>query len=375
MNKLCLILLINLSYYLINAQKIIEHNIRYANLVGKVLFMVGKSKSYVFFELDLSSDYSMINIKNFDTSKSVYKTSRFISYGNYIFTADLYSDIIQFTKNTSAVLNEFYFFYKKESVLDRDEEGLLSLSFKQVDKNHSIVYQLKKQNLISEEKFGITSDINQEGTGKIYFGGFPPSIITNKYKTKIKIDDKKYEWSFPLDKIIIGKNEFMVNSTIYFQLNIREILVSKQFLTFLDENVFYSYYENKTCVISEKETIECECKNLRHFPTFNFTVGENVFQVNTHTLFADYSGKCIFLMKALEPYRRSWVLGATFFTPYQILFDYEDKSVVFYSQYKILLREDNLNIITYLYLSNIVLLASFSILHFTIWSKLIFLLK
>ena len=71
----------------------------------------------------------------------------------------------------------------------------------------------------------------------------------------------------------------------------------------------------------------------------------------------------------------TWVFGLCFLNEFPMFFDYEDKSVVFYSQYKILLREDNLNIITYLYLSNIVLLASFSLLHLTIWSKLIFLLK
>ena len=92
--------------------------------------------------------------------------------------------------------------------------------------------------------------------------------------------------------------------------------------------------ENEIFVLVNKRDItriECIRGKFEMEITFVFGIKGIIFIFNSQNIFETFSDTVTFLIQTSDRYRDQWILGNLFFNKYFSVFDYEDKSVSFFS--------------------------------------------
>ena len=232
-------------------------------------------------------------------------------------------------------------FVNKTTLLFYDQISLCS-SFK--NESTSLVHVLYNNKIISYKKFGIS--LNKMNSVVLCLGGFPKEIIKSfPYKHKFNNANKQSnKWTLNLNGIIIG--DVNNNSQIYVQneiglLSTRErfIYAPMDFFIYLNtSNVMRTMFEQNICfvqTINGVYEILCKCGFLNRLENITFVIEGHMIEMNAFKLFRSYYDKCLFQIKGYfenKNWETKWVFGNLLMKEYSMLFDYEDKTITFYSQ-------------------------------------------
>ena len=107
----------------------------------------------------------------------------------------------------------------------------------------------------------------------------------------------------------------------------------------LSDTIFNEYIQNKTCTFTikgEKRFINCPCSVVNTFPNMTFVIDRYHFLLKPSELFIKVESgfNCLFLIqKNVLPYedKNTWFIGNFFLNKFVTVFDYEEKSIHFYT--------------------------------------------
>lgn len=245
------------------------------------------------------------------------------------------------------------------------------------DIKYSLVHQLYLQNKIKKPSFGVGMYDYRVEQGLVYFGGMEnKESIDKKYHGKCAVNDTYSTWSCDLHKIRINDKEYNVtNSYMYFQYKINYIYVPYSFISFLKNNLVDKYKDD--CFeyeVGESIKIRCNDEIFDVLPNIEFYIGNTVFSIPLNKLFFEGNGDLdmeIAYNKKVEEKTENantWIFGSYFLRKFSVYFDYDDKSISFYSDNIEIINQDEFG--SFHYLKKI--LICFIILICFCWSLLIF---
>ena len=216
-----------------------------------------------------------------------------------------------------------------------------------------VINQLKTQNIISRLVFTIKyiSDYN----GYIYVGEFPHIYNSTYYfeeqnmTTYIKMDDQSTCLlpKLDMDEIFLNINDtilYMKNKYTIFYFDYGLIIGTSNYLDNINKYFFNKYYNDKTCkevyfFVPGKSFSGISCKStddfkIEEFPTLfllrrdlNYT-----FELDYKDLFRKDGDNYYFLIIFDQLNLNTWKLGKPFFKKYQMTFDIDSKSIIFYNE-------------------------------------------
>ena len=320
---------------------------------------IGKNAtSILFLEIDLQGEYSWTNHHYYNISSST--TIRQVNQEPFKLkvidkeeTAIIYEDfikIISYNLNNRGsmidkkefIIDDFRFIYLPESGYINHQSISLSVIPYENNEQFSIIGLLYKQKLIKRKQFSIAKGENSYKN--IHFGGIPKNNI-EKYSSKCKIDINKKSWGCSFSYLYMEDNPNKIFSLpslhyVYFQANSNKIKVPSSLFDFFSQGVFASYLSSKQCTednLGNYRRISCKCESIESFPKLVLVIDKMKIVLNNDVLFENPVGICSFLIDVNrnEDSESSITIGSSLYSTYNILFDYEDNSITFYSKNKI----------------------------------------
>lgn len=313
------------------------------------LYMYGGSKNDLYiWTIDTEAKYTRISKAFYSTTDTNSitkinkgKTTMYLREGEVI--GELYEDKFFLDENNTSVnvINNFNYIVYTNNGLEIEDPSVLAFAFKVSKENFSLTHILKNKGVIDKRQFGIKKGINN---GIIYLGGFPEEYIRNDYVSKFKVQTRRGLWELPLSYVYIGNISY-VYENIYFEngykaimaTGTRSILAPKDFYQkYIVEYYLKDYLGNKTCAMKEFENycITCKCEYLKYLEPISFIFDNKQFVFTYEDLFYQLEQLCVFTM-AQNTKNIEWKFGLTFLLKYKTLFDYDTKSISFYSKEKL----------------------------------------
>lgn len=232
---------------------------------------------------------------------------------------------------------------------------------------------LKKYNIINS--YSWTFKLYHKEEGRLIIGGLPHEYENDykrynqsKYKSinSFLSGDVDFPWSIRFDSINFVNSK---NETIYIQQGLRSLLApnlgfiisEEAYRNLILENYFQDLINKKICILERTsktnfnranynfgtsgiyEVIHCN-KSLidakDHFPSINFEHKEQniIFSLSFPDLFRLIEDRYFFLVIFPENYYRVkssfWYLGLPFYQAYQMVFNFDSKTIGVYEQQK-----------------------------------------
>ena len=227
----------------------------------------------------------------------------------------------------------------------------LSLSLGLKNESSSILHTLYKEKKISDLKFGFYFPPSTPLNGTLYIGGVDKNLIKNMQSSQCRSNDTF--WGCQLHKVTFNNNGSLVfgnTFATFFQTEYHPIYCPIEFLDYLKENFLKDLFENNVCkyhVFGSSKYIQIRCQNLTTvysaLPEYlNFDFGGNLLRIPMLNLTYSFTeiGKDYVVINMFYAERDvrndQWNFGMNFFINYITLFDYEDKTVTFYSNENII---------------------------------------
>lgn len=217
--------------------------------------------------------------------------------------------------------------------------------------NQSLTHQLYKENQIHKLSFtfhpgeGFTT-MNKlyKPNGKIYFGDIPYHLIRNKLSSSCKVQSTKV-WDCFMSKMYIRHNNnkivvnFNLNTQIGFNSYYGWTFATKDFMEYLEDNIFKDLMINKFCWKEQKDKIKgIMCGYMIDINMFNemeivFVIDNYEYKQKISEMFVPYDNGLMFEIVYPENMlsKGEWILGGYFLQRYITTFDYENKMITFYN--------------------------------------------
>lgn len=335
---------------------IYSENILYGQIYDVLLraelnLRIGNPLQSMFIPINQSLPYTVIGKDKFDlafslSSKKIRETKLII---NKEYNVIEYSDEINFSSldNISMTIYDYYFYLTARYNNTPALNPVFGLGYQFENENFSIVHQLKKQMFIDKLIFTIDLETNLlDNKGKIYFGGTPSELIKRKNRAICKVSDSYTSWGCQLKKMIITHNNQSQNIPIYqyahFQ-NCQSALILPQYLMEqITETFFFrDIIQKGLCkfivnaswnyIACSKEVIDNDYDSKT---SIKFDFDGYIFSLNLIQLFYCNNATCSSNFYSIPlQFGDQLILGSTFLNQYIVEYDYENKSISFYSDY------------------------------------------
>lgn len=297
--------------------------------------------------LDISSPITSIPYKLFKQNK--YPSTRNIndninmtySITNKTIIGQEKEDYFLFISNwTTIVIPELSFIViDPSSTILNPKSKKFALGFDLINKNHSIIYQLKANDLIDDLSFTFDRDRTGLTNGIIYFGPLPGNITDNLYKTSCKVNSKEKQWGCRLSYVFIGNITYIyeniyfdTNYPAFFNTNFKCIKAPVLFYELLIETLFTQYLKTNQCNQKKYDNKEvyCHCSIMDQLTDLTFVFNDASFVLHSRSLFTKYEDMCLFMIEEnYEDY--AWYFGSHFINQYITTFSYDNNDITFYS--------------------------------------------
>lgn len=258
----------------------------------------------------------------------------------------------------------FYFYVTKNqmSYIDSRNQGV-SMSFSNLNQSHSIIHQLFKNKEIGKLQFAFQY-IN-ETDNYIHIGGVPNiEQLLYPHQAKCLINQTAKIWGCDINKIYIGRKEYIFNVIASFHSAVDGFIESRMFFNFMKEIVLKKQVSSNKCEpfddFDSKDILYCEKGSLEGvddltfvFNNFTFTIPiKELFIFNGHSYFSKFSYDFYDLNK--------FDFGYQFIRLFNLsLFDYDKAEISFYTYFNGLNQKITTYNIEYILLS-IILICSFN---------------
>ena len=278
----------------------------------------------------------------------------------------LSKDIFYFKNNKSNI--NFYLSKKNFGDSHITEGG--KIGFKpyppyQENEYSSFITNLKENNLISYKTlfFKYDSEKIDEDSGKLYIGAHPHLFKENQYKLEYYTKDYAekgpdgFDWIYFIDDIKIGDNEpFDRAKQAFFYSELGFIIGTENFFSTLNKSKIWAEYFSST---NKCNKTEIDIKGFEHndfiyrfyFPFFGYYCNKDVditkldigeisfikkqvdytFKISFKDLWIEKNNYKYFMILQTGNTENIWIFGKPFFKKYQMVFDFDNEVIGFYT--------------------------------------------
>lgn len=319
---------------LLESPIVIQSNLWYLSM------KLGSNSKEIYEKISQSQEFTWLTSSVF--REALPKSSKTISQTTILFNDEeligkVVVDQLDFPKSNQ-ILSDFYFKYNNESNKNY-HHGWFGFAYKFNDEKYSIIHQLYKSKLINHLSYAIAPNPDKSN-GTFYFGGIPPTLIQSKYSSTCLINVGFSSWGCILSYVIMGRNKKYKTTNAdnaFFAADEKEIIAPEDFMLYLNNTVWIDYIVNRDCryesMRKDSKYFICSCDVVPYLPDIQFVFGSSNFSFSLPNLFDEYDQFCIFQITSKENHNK-WVFGKIFLENYYSLFDYEQKAITFYSDYK-----------------------------------------
>lgn len=323
----------------------IELNVGYR---GETLFEI--------IDQELDYTYTSTNYFNIFNSGSVIilRDTNVIINGKKYQGLDIYDKVYFMEEN---IENKMTFKFINVTFDKFIEHGAYGLGLSISDKNQSFIHQLYDNKRIDSLSYSI---IPQPFTipGRVYFGGIPKKIISEAIAGKCKVSSHS-KWGCRLVYVSFDKNNivFYNQFAAYFQAKESGIKAPKDFLVLIRNKILHEYLITNLCQVIVNKSLaqyRCNVSVLEKLPMLSFAFDSTIITIPFQEFFTQINKSSADLEIQENLDNNQWVLGSIFLNQIATLFDYESKTITFYSNHriKVLNSYDSLHkksVILYLY--------------------------
>lgn len=179
---------------------------------------------------------------------------------------------------------------------------------------------------------------NNKEWGYMYIGNY--NYDSNKYLHKATCSSHSSYWGVKLNsfayvdstsnKII---NLFKSNESIYLKIvsGVYDIIVPRNYYYKIHDALFVDYYLKGYCYYTKEKGTQCDCEDIKTFPSVLLSVDKYTFNLTSGVLFREKDNRCEFLIKYKEDNDNEWLLGNGLWLKMNTKFDYDNKEITFYS--------------------------------------------
>lgn len=294
-----------------------------------------------FQSVDLTTSYNTVNRFVFDENKiniTSYLGPKTIKM-NETTTVNGEERVLSYYLGNDISIPEISFVLLDKNTNYKGRSSKYAFAYDIPDKNHSITHQLKTNGLIDHLSFSLLKDLEENGT--IFFGSIPNKVIVGFDEASCPINGNRGYWECYLSHVFIGNMSYVnVKETFYyinsysshFTTDHFEIRAPKTVYEIIIKRIFYEALLDDKCKIGEynsAEVIQCDCKEVDSFDSITFVFNGFAFAFESREIFKELDNICYYMITS-NIKNNNWVIGHLFFK-YIPSFDYELKSVVFYS--------------------------------------------
>lgn len=330
MNSILLVVLINIC-------KTTIIQIDYLNffLTEKIPISIANGKLTFMITLDLNTQYNLIFIN--PSFQYPFRSSRVINdtiekvIKNELRKGIEIEDTFKFNSKNENDLGSIHFYYFNSD--SSSISGVLAMTFIFNDQSQSIIHQLKQNGIIDKLAFALTRNGN---SGHLYLGGIIQKETINLKHTYCNVKGIDGHWDCLLRKVTLQSNITMIqydnqDHYAYFSSSLDFIFAPMNFF-----NLLVNYYNSSlllnNCYMSSRmyTTLFCENNPVLFIGNITFTIEDYNYAIDARKLWKCFNLYCSLLIVG-NKLNNGWILGPAFFTQINILFDYEDKKIHFYS--------------------------------------------
>ena len=227
-------------------------------------------------------------------------------------------------------------------VLDKPDvkyDDSISLSFLSYDDNFSLINTLYRKKIISYKRFSFVKDNENI---KLILGGIPSEYMNTKYKGTCKVVNKKY-WGCNLTQVnLYVKYDNRTSSGYFmnkkendyyslFQTNSKQISVPSRYYDFLHQSYMKQMINQEVCNLNPDKQYVCKSSFVSNLSfSLELDFDGMSLQLDTKDLFED-NGVWSSLIIKRNDNPNEWKIGTGVLHKLNILFDYDDQSISFYS--------------------------------------------
>lgn len=252
---------------------------------------------------------------------------------NGIFIAEIKAGVIyenrlifenNFTFSNFPMLSSTEEFEKKAN----NKRSAFGMGYKFKNESQSLVHSLKSINMIDNLSYSF--NMNESGSGLLFFGGIPNNITENKTKGECRIDSTKVGWACKVFGITIGTYNYNKPHYAYFQASESNIRAPLAFMKYFVSTILKTPMKEKDCFYAKSDYhVYCRRKVINELQTFSFAIGDSIYTFNSSLLFEPH--KAAGSKIRLNPFSDdTWIIGTVFLEHFSSLFDYDNKMVSLY---------------------------------------------
>lgn len=348
--------LINLIGIICNDKLIQTYYSSNVNAPCRIVARTNFSKAHYDMVIDISNEYTWISGSSEDFSKtkslSIIKDRIEIVYDNHIMKGKEIESSFMITSNESLSIDFNYYAIDDIPHNYRMPRHILGLSFSFSENKYSLIHTYKAKRLIDHLSF---SFIKNGSNNYFVLGEKPNDIISNQTHSYCDVIGNDNHWDCLITKVTVYNdlhNEVIRYDTIkgmsdysVFSTADNYVYAPSEFITRLNDAYFDDLISSRKCVkYSNRNKTQISCM------TFNIPLLNIIFYINNASLNFDpmdlwecsvYSS-CSFLIVE-NPLGNYWRLGMSFIQHLDILFDYEDRKIHFYSSIHLVFERNAVN--------------------------------
>ena len=385
--KIFIFVFLILFFNIIQSEKIILTDLYQSNIGYLISLKLKSFPTFIFQHILLESNFSIIdpyyiNLNNPNIKSTIIKKEKLENINEvYLLNQQITLNNIEETK----VL--LYLFSGNQDNFNESLPIGIGLTFHFDNEKFSLIHQLYNSGFINSKKFYFVPP-KMDIKGELFIGGIPKEKLENKYKSRCFLIKNSKKWTCDLNKIHIIINETIdiynpINETITFTSNFNNIIAPQNFITFLKKKYINKLLDNGKCFnrrINAKKgnnfKIACKCEILLDEIFYiSFFLNNYEYKLSIDELIQYDHGLCELLINGEINRTNQWIIGSLFYNKHIIEFNYESKSITFYTNYKIkyngFIDIDNISITKNLFKFLICFLLFFIIIQFIIKSKII----
>ena len=302
-----------------------------------VLFTLGNSNISTLIDFSLEN----LTVEHESYNPKISETSVLISDQTYRTHFDIYRFIEyqDYFRSTGVKPFLINFHLKENMSLFEPSRSGFGLGLNKTKNDELFPYILKNNSLIDKIAFTISPKGDYQKR-KIYFGDIPEEITNNKkYQGKCLVGNYSNIWSCNLTQIKFGNYIVDLHMNASFNNDKNFLLVHTDFYEIFVYDYLEKHFDDKSCKIrgvfyEETSLIECNCATISKLPDIEFTIGELIFIIKSSFLFSyneKEKNRCSYKIKFNKESKTKFFFGEDFLNLFVTYFDYEERSISFFS--------------------------------------------
>ena len=304
--------------------------------------IINEEKDIQYKYIDINGQSSVFYIPSLGTSKYDYHPLTLNKNGENVLVRQVNNEFRFKNKHNNNIIKLNYTVYVLQNNYSNNDNESIPFPIQYNDVQLSLLHQAFNQKLINKLSFTIEPNANHQ-EGVVHFGSIPKSLTVNTIKHTCRNDNYLF-WGCNLNYIYFGKygnysNVFEIKSKVKFHTDSSLFYVPRRFLEWTQTTIFKDGFDERICskkTLLHYSFIECRCEYFHKvLENVFFSFDDKEFKFNRTEIYDVFGagGECLFyfIYNSKIKDENVWSFGTFFLDEYITQFDYDKKSVTFYS--------------------------------------------